>query len=145
MVKQSEPVCENPASLLSTIMRQPKVSEQKLFVQNPDYLSFVDRSFRLLKRIRPTDSSKVDPLAPPISGKVGLSLNSSFKFGECGIGCLENKNIPLRPPELDLPPEFTHPNKPGRVEDSRQTKSLQSMVLALLCMHSISDDLIETI
>ena len=58
---------------------------------------------------------------------------------------MEDRDIPLRPPELDLPPEFTHSKSSGRVEDSRQPKALQAIVLALLRMHSISDELLGTI
>ena len=81
------------------------------------FLQAVDKSFSLLKGIHPADSSKVDPLSVPVAGKVGLSMASSFRIADLGLGCLEEKDIPIRPPESDLPSKFIHHRRLNQKED----------------------------
>ena len=99
----------------------------------------------MLKHIPTSDSSKVDPLSAPLSGKVGISMASSFKYAGFGFTYLENKAIPLRPPELDLPSEFLKRSGSTLKDDMKQLRSLQGIVHALLRLHSILDDIIGTV
>ena len=98
-------------SMLCKLMRQPTSEGRKVFKESDDFCSAVNDTFRLLKRIPARNTSAVDPLAEPVAGKVGYSNVTLLWYAHFGSGCPEEKSIPIKAPECDMPSEFLRKSK----------------------------------
>ena len=73
LVKHVEPAKQSAPSMLSKLMKHPSVEGKTVFRESEDFTKAVNETFKLLKRIPVRDTSAVDPLAVPITGKKVVS------------------------------------------------------------------------
>ena len=125
------------STFLAPLMKRPVTSGKTVFFQSPDLMNSIETSFRLLKKIPEYNSSEVEPLTVPVSGKVGFSATTSITQKNFGFGSLETKDIPAKPPEYDIPMEVFSRSKGTsffRMESS-QLKAFQGILFAMMRLH----------